>query len=199
VIIRKKIARKDFVVLLMSPNCLEMVCNELDDDFLYFSYKEFYMNVKVLISGVCTAGVIAAVATSIGKSDAHAAYMREIEKLNSIPPTEHGQRDAVALRAAMLREKIDPERARRCNEELVAGAKAGNANNENEMIMHYRKALEIDPENASVMSTLAGALRMTGNRDESREMYQAVIKTSKLTDEIDIAKGMIRLLDKEKN
>ena len=150
------------------------------------------MNTKMLVPGVCVVGVVSVVIESIKRSEAQATYSEEIDKLNVIPSGNHGQRDIVALNAAIIREKMDPEKTKRHNEEIMLAVKSKSLDGQ---IKHFRKALEIDPENDMTMENLADALISIGRKDEAKRLYKKVIETSKIKDRISVAKGMLHMLN----
>ena len=98
----------------------------------------------------------------------------------------------MALNAAIIREKMDPEKTKRHNEEIMLAVKSKSLDGQ---IKHFRKALEIDPENDMTMENLADALISIGRKDEAKRLYKKVIETSKIKDRISVAKGMLHMLN----
>jgi tetratricopeptide (TPR) repeat protein len=153
------------------------------------------MNTKVLVSGACVAGVAVAAVGVLKKTEAHAAYLNEIENLNSIPLTSHGMRDASAVRAAQIHDSMDPEKAKKLlNEKMLASQAKGY----DEKVEHYRKCLEIDPDDIDSMDLLAANLAYAGKKEEARKYYEKIISESKIEIKVRIAKRALFLLDQNK-
>lgn len=153
------------------------------------------MNAKLVIPGVCLAGAAVLVIDGMKKSEAHVAYLNEVEKLNRTPLTNHGQRDEITANMAKIREAIDPQQTKLCLDEQKLASKAKTLE---EKIIHYRRALEIDPDNENVIETLADQLLALGEKDEARLLYKKIADNSKIAVKVSIAKGMMRLIDQKK-